>query len=74
MFLEIIACHHLAGLVMSNGNHWDRFLYPTLTLMIDSYNVERESINKLASQLPGLEVIFFYMLSSADLEIHPHKC
>ena len=29
---------HSASLVMPNGNPWDGFYYPTLILMIDSYN------------------------------------
>ena len=35
--LWIPVCHHSACLVMPNGDPWDRFFYPTLTLMIDSY-------------------------------------
>ena len=30
-------CDHLASLMMPNGDPLDRFLYPTLTLMIDSF-------------------------------------
>ena len=33
-------CHHLASLVMPNGDPQDEFFYPTLTLMIDSYNLD----------------------------------
>ena len=36
--LAITICHHLASLVMSKGDTWDAFFYPTLTLMIDSYS------------------------------------
>ena len=32
----ITVCHHLASLVMPNGDPRDGFFYPTLTLMIDS--------------------------------------
>ena len=32
--------HHSANLVMANGDHRDRFFHPTLTLMIDSYNIQ----------------------------------
>ena len=35
--LGITACHHLANLVVPNGEPRDRFFYPTLTLMMDSY-------------------------------------
>ena len=37
--LVTTVCHHLASLMMSNCDPWDRFFYPTLTLMIDSYNI-----------------------------------
>ena len=33
----ITICHHSAGLVMPIGDPPDRFFYPNLTLMIDSY-------------------------------------
>ena len=35
--LVITICHRLASLMMLNGDHWDGFFYPTLTLVIDSY-------------------------------------
>ena len=35
--LGITVCHHSANLVMPNGDPRDGFLYPTLTLMVDSY-------------------------------------
>ena len=37
--LEITICHHSAYLVMPNGDPRDGFFYPTLTLMIYSYNL-----------------------------------
>ena len=37
--LGITVCHHSASLVMPNGDPRDRFFYPTLTLMMDSYNL-----------------------------------
>ena len=37
MSLGITICHHSTSLVMPNGNPPDRFFYPPLTLMIDSY-------------------------------------
>ena len=37
--LGITVCHHSASLVMPNGDPRDGFFYPTLTLMIDSYNL-----------------------------------
>ena len=37
--LEITVCHHSASLVMPNGDPQDGFFYPTLTVMIDSYNM-----------------------------------
>ena len=33
--LAITVCHNLASFVMPNGDPWDGFFYPTLTL--DSY-------------------------------------
>ena len=36
--LGITVCHHLASLVMPNGDPWDRYFYPTFKLMIDSYS------------------------------------
>ena len=33
----ITTCHHSASRAMQNGNHLDRFSYPILTLMMDSY-------------------------------------
>ena len=38
--LVTTVCHHLASLMMSNCDPWDIFFYPTLTLMIDSYNID----------------------------------
>ena len=35
--LAITNCHHSASLVMPIGDPRDRFFYPTLILMIDSY-------------------------------------
>ena len=35
----ITVCHHLASLVMPIGDPQDIFFYPTLTLMMDSYNL-----------------------------------
>ena len=32
-------CHHSASLMMPNGDPWDEFFYPTLRLMINSYNL-----------------------------------
>ena len=37
--LGITVCHHSASLMMPNGDPRDRFFYPTLTLMIDSYSL-----------------------------------
>ena len=31
-------CHHSASLVMPKGDPWEGFFYPTLTLMMDSFN------------------------------------
>ena len=39
--LVITVCHHSASLVMPNGDPRDGFLYPTFTLMMDSYNLHR---------------------------------
>ena len=36
--LVITVWHHSASLVMPNSDPRDRYFYPTLTLMIDSYN------------------------------------
>ena len=36
--LVITICHHLASLMMPNDDPLDRFFYPILTLLIDSYN------------------------------------
>ena len=38
--LVITICHHLASLVMPNGYHQHGFFNPTLTLMMDSYNLD----------------------------------
>ena len=35
--LAITVCHQSEGLVMPNGDIWDKFFYPFLTLMIDYY-------------------------------------
>ena len=37
--LVITVCHQPASLVMPIGDPWDRFYYPTLTLMMDTYNL-----------------------------------
>ena len=37
--LGISVCHHSASLVMPKGDPPDGLFYPTLTLMMDSYNV-----------------------------------
>ena len=37
--LGMTVCHHSASLVLRNGDPLDGFFYPTLTLMIDSYNL-----------------------------------
>ena len=39
MSLGITVCHHSTSLVMPNDDPQDGFLYATLTLMIDSYNI-----------------------------------
>ena len=41
-FLGITICHHSASLVMPNGDPQDGFYYPTLALIIDSYNLGTE--------------------------------
>ena len=40
--LGITVCHHSASLVMQNVDFWDRFLYHTVTFLIDTYilNIE----------------------------------
>ena len=35
--LKITVCHNSASLMMKISNPWDRFFYPTLKLMMDSY-------------------------------------
>ena len=35
----ITVCHHLASLVMPIGDPQDGFFSPTLTLIMDSYNM-----------------------------------
>ena len=37
--LTISLCHHSASLVMPIGDPQDRFFYPTLTLMMDSFTL-----------------------------------
>ena len=37
--LAITDCHHSASLVMPIADPWDKFFYPTLTLIIDFYNL-----------------------------------
>ena len=44
--LKITVCHHSANLVMRNGEHWNRFFYPTLKLMIDLYNIQYRQAKK----------------------------
>ena len=39
MSLTFMVCHHLASLVMPIGDPWDGFFYPTLTVVMDSYNL-----------------------------------
>ena len=36
----VYVCHHSASLVMSIGDPQNRFFYPYLTLMMDSYNLK----------------------------------
>ena len=36
---HVTVCHHSASLVMPISDPRDRFFYPTLTLLIDSYSV-----------------------------------
>ena len=51
---------------MPIGAPRDGFLYPILTLMMDSYNL-------IQPRLRGYKT--FFMLNSADQEIYPaHKC
>ena len=38
---RITDCHHAASLVMPIGDPRDGFFYPTLILMIDTYNLEK---------------------------------
>ena len=40
---SIIACQHSASLLMSNSDPRDYFFHPTVTLMIDSYTINRGS-------------------------------
>ena len=49
MSLAITVCHHSASLVMPNGDPRDRFFYPTLTLMIDSYSLIARQTNQHAA-------------------------
>ena len=42
--LAITACHHLASLEMPIGDPRDGFFYPTITLMVDSYNTLRGNV------------------------------
>ena len=58
LFLRITVCHHLASLVMPNGDPQDRFFYPTLTLMIDSYMQEYYHIGR---NLPTVSTTFFFI-------------
>ena len=39
--------HHLASLVIPNDDPWDKFFYPTLTLLIDSFNLACDLKQKL---------------------------
>ena len=39
-YLVITICHHSASLVMPIGDPRDGFFYPTLTLMMDTYNIK----------------------------------
>ena len=43
---RITVCHHSASLVMPNGDPQDRFFYPPLTVMVDSYNMGNSSVQK----------------------------
>ena len=40
--LRITVCHHSASLVMPKGDPQNIFFYPTLTLMMDSYNKQND--------------------------------
>ena len=37
--LAIIVCHHSACLMMPNGDPRDKFFFPTLTFITDSYRL-----------------------------------
>ena len=39
MSLGITVSHHLASQVMPNSDPRDRYFYPTITLIIDSYSL-----------------------------------
>ena len=51
--LVITICHQLATLVMPIGDPRDGFFYPTLTLMIDSYNI----IGDCTETSPALQIV-----------------
>ena len=47
--LGITVCHHSASLIMQIGDPRDRFFYPNLTLMVDSYRI----LNQIRCQQKG---------------------
>ena len=53
----ITVSHNGASLVITNGDLWDRFFYPTLTLMIDSY-IFTHQVDGADFFLPMLDIVF----------------
>ena len=49
--LGITVFHHSVSLGMPNGDPRDRFFYPTLTLMIDSYNFTHAILPRTSSNV-----------------------
>ena len=51
--LVITVCHLSASLVMPNGDPWDGFFYPILSLMMDSHNQSLTTLSELTLRLSG---------------------
>ena len=55
--------HHSASLVKPNGDPWDGFFSPTLTLMIDPYNIFQDVTmeNMVKTVLPHVVTVLVLM-------------
>ena len=66
---RITVCYHSASLVMPNGDPRDRFFYPTLTFMIDSYknSGEKSGVHNSGEQnLKSIQKINMFLKTTIE--------